>query len=60
MEYGRILAGDVQPGDVVGRVRGIEAEVAEVKLGSVAVRLVFTDGSTIRPRKTAVLWKVVA
>lgn len=60
MEYGRILAGDVQPGDVVGRVRGIEQEVAEVRPGSKAVRLVFVDRSSIRPNKMAKLWKVVA
>lgn len=55
--YHRILAGDVQPGDVVGRTRGSVARVATVRQGTTSV--VFLDDSNrviAKPRKTAKWW----
>lgn len=53
----RILAGDIRPGDRVARARTRPFfEVAAVRPGPVAVRLTYGDGTSDRPRQTALWW----
>lgn len=58
MNYERITAADIRPGDRIARARTHTfREVAEVRRGEVAVRLIYVGGSTDRPRQTAQWWK---
>jgi hypothetical protein len=57
--YERIEAGQIQVGDRVARARNHQFfRVVGVSAGEKAVRLLCHDGGSVRPRKSALWWRI--